>query len=183
MDTSLEHFVHIEDVVRFIQQHLPPEQGEDTWRAVCTDVLHCELAKVEPILLKALQATRDPKQTETIRELIRAASWYTHPQLSQEALVNTLDTLVRHLPAHADLLSEQQIHTIRTALTQEHEGAKALPASQAIDQLIIALSNSPVLESLLIPAREVRDQLYYQLLYPHWFEIVKNWTEKQAPLS
>ena len=34
--------------------------------------------------------------------------------------------------------------------------------------------------SALTPAHELRDQIYYQLLYPHWFAIVDQWRQGQT---
>lgn len=181
MDASLEHFAHIENVVAFVKSHLPPEVGPEAWKRVCEDVLHCELTKVEPLLTKQL-ATQDAHahQEEEIRALLRAASWYTHPQLPTEALLHQAKILRTILAPQADGTIPSHLETIQVALQQGLSGHEALPAAQAIEAILRVITQNPVLSPAQIPAHELRDQIYYQLLYPHWFAIVNQWKQTQT---
>lgn len=175
MDTSLERFVHIEDVVRFIKTHLPETPGTEQWQNICTDVLHCELAKVEPILLNELTKTKETPQADEVRELLRAASWYTHPQATPAELDQKLGELNTRLAGYG--FSEERFFALQRALTEKQSGSEALSAANAIEQAIQTIHDHPELATLLSTAQAIRDQIYYQLLYPHWFEIVKVWAQ------
>jgi hypothetical protein len=176
IDTSLEHFSHIEDVVAFVKRQLPENANHDAWKNVCEDVLHCELTKVEPLLLKELdQANEHSNEEEHIRSLVRAASWYTHPQLTQEQLLAKIDQLVPKL--QGNLI--HQLQTIRTAIQTPKSGTEARDAAEVIEALIAALNTAPTDTETQTTLRELRDQIYYQLLYPHWFAIVTRWKQNR----
>lgn len=176
-EAPLEHFTLIEDVIAHIRTKLPAESGPESWRMVCEDVLNCHLPAVEPLLLKELeQNQQNPDEQEKIRGLLRAASWYRHPPKSQAELLKDLNQL---RPTHPKAEDQQALDAIQTAFEQQLEGSAALPAANAIDRLFRDATNPETQAKL----REVRDQLYYQLLYPHWFEVVKNWAAKRPTES
>lgn len=180
MDTSLEHFAHIEDVVEFVKTHLPPDANTDTWKQVCQDVMHCELQKVEPLLLQQLQKTDGHAHTEEeIRGLLRAASWYTHPQHTSDVLIEDAETLKEALIASNVKNASEWLDEVMIALEQHLTEHNALPATEAIESLIEQLHTDPTLSSFLPSAQELRDQIYYQLLYPHWFATIEQWKQAQ----
>ena len=173
---NLEHFSHIEDVVAFIKQHVPANADATTWKNVCEDVMHCELDKVEPVLTTQLKTTDTHAHTEDeIRGLLRAASWYTHPQLTTEALLKQVELIKTTLIPLPNPKQEGDLNTIFATIQNHVAGHEALPAAQAIEELLAFLQDNPSLSALMIPAHELRDQIYYQLLYPHWFAIVEAW--------
>lgn len=177
MEPHLEHFAHVEDVVNFVKAHLPPNADATAWKNVCEDVLHCELTKVEPLLTEQLaQQDAHHHREEDIRALLRAASWYTHPQLSTEALLTQADQLQRLFSGDA---VAPKLDQVRAAIRDQYAGHEARLAAQILEELLERIRQNPSLEAGLLPARELRDQIYYQLLYPHWFETVKQWKEKQ----
>ena len=127
MDTTLEHFTHIEDVVTFVKEHLPPGGSVEAWKNICEDVMHCELSKVEPLLLKQLAEKDGHHHTEEdIRALLRATSWYTHPQLSQEELLAQVETLKTILGPDATV----QLETIRAAI-QDHTATRSVSGRES----------------------------------------------------
>lgn len=172
-DAPLEHFELIEDVVAHIRTKLPADSGADSWKMVCEDVLHCQLPAVEPILLKELEAAKgQPDEEEQIRGLLRAVSWYRHPRQETKELI----TQINHLkPTHPEPADQTLLATIQDTLEQQREGKEALPGAEAIDALFARARNEEEKTKL----RQVRDQVYYQLLYPHWFEVVKRWAANQ----
>lgn len=176
IDTSLEHFAHIEDVVDFVKKQLPADADHEAWKNVCEDVLHCELTKVEPMLLKELEhRSEHPNEEEHVRALVRAASWYTHPQLNQEQLLAQITFLESHLATnHLDLLK-----MIGTAIQTPLSGSDARNAAKAIEDLIESTKTTNPDQSVITALHELRDQIYYQLLYPHWFAIVAQWKQRQ----
>lgn len=181
MDTTLEHFAHVEDVVAFVKKHLPPEADSSAWKNVCEDVLHCELTKVEPLLFAALQKKDEHAHTEDeIRALVRAASWYTHPQRSAEVLAEEALTLKSVLEAAGIKDAGSALDLAITALEDHLTEHEALPAANALELLIEKLRIDTAHASFLTPVRELRDQIYYQLLYPHWFMIVNQWKKNQS---
>jgi hypothetical protein len=181
MDTSLEHFTHIEDVVAFVKKHLPAEADAEAWKNICENVMHCELRKVEPLLTKQL-AEKDAHHhsEEDIRALLRATSWYTHPQLSREALLAQVENLKKILEPNISPDTSDQLEMIRIAIQDQMAGHEALAAAEAIEALLKSLNANPTLTNTLTPAHELRDQIYYQLLYPHWFAIVHEWKQDQT---
>ena len=171
---SLEHFILIEDVIAHIRTKLPDPSNAERWKHVCTDVLHCQLPVVEPVLLKELAAVRGQNDKEQeIRALLRAVSWYQHPAKSREEL---LTALVAWREAPFAVAHQTELAKIQVALQTEQQGTDVLPAAQAVEMLFVQVNTVAERETL----REVRDQLYYQLLYPHWFEIVKEWHAKHS---
>jgi hypothetical protein len=174
--TELEHFQHVEDVITFIKQRLPKEAGPEAWKNVCEDVLNCHLPVVEPMLKEALKDVKGhPSEENTIRGLLRAVSWYQHPQLSLEQLLKNIEKL------SPIVSSEEQpyLQTIREILEQKKDGFDAYPAALAIETLLSAPSTTEHQTELI----ELRDQIYYQLLYPHWFEVMKQWTDRKTKTS
>ena len=174
VDAPLEHFELIEDVIAHIRTKLPAESGPHSWKNVCEDVLHCQLPVVEPLLLQELEAAKGQTDEEQkIRGLLRAVSWYRHlPKTAAEILSE-----VNHLrPTHPSPEDQTALDAIQQALEAQFEGHDALPAAEAIDRLFQAAT-----EDQKVPLRLIRDQLYYQLLYPHWFEVVKRWAAEQHP--
>lgn len=166
-DTPLEHFQLMEDVIAHIRAKLPAESGTHSWKAVCEDVLHCELSAVEPLLVQELLAAQGhPDEQQTVRGLLRAVSWYQHPQKDIAALLGELSTLRGVYPETGD---QMRLDEIEQALREQHQGDQALKAADAVDALFVQ-ANAPSQKEAL---REIRDQLYYQLLYPHWFEAAK----------
>ncbi len=168
-ETPLEHFELIEDVVAHIKAKLPAESGSNSWKNVCEDVLHCQLPLVEPLLLQELAAnTGNTDEQEKIRGLLRAVSWYKHPPKS----VEDLGKILNHLrPTHPDNEDQADLNLIQSAFEQQLEGENALPAADAVDRLFV----KPQPEEQKNLLRQVRDQVYYQALYPHWFDVVKRW--------
>jgi hypothetical protein len=172
-ETPLEHFELIEDVVAHIRTKLPADSGPESWRAVCEDVLHCQLPAIEPLLLKELAAAQgNVDEQEKLRGLLRAVSWYRHPRMSADEIVAQLNHL---RPTHPGSENEAVLDTIQEALEKQYEGAEALKAADSVDALFANAKSEEEKEKL----RQIRDQVYYQLLYPHWFEIVKNWAATQ----
>ncbi|MBP7133625.1 hypothetical protein KBA73_00235 [Patescibacteria group bacterium] len=177
----LEHFTHIEDVVRFVKEHLPKGTGTGEWKNVCEDVLHCELEKIEPLLLEELKKhPQETKEDELIRALLRAASWYTHPQLSSADLLKQADILLANEELTEISHASDALLLAKTTLEKELSGVDVLPAAQALETLIERFTDGTNKEATLLLLRELRDQLYYQLLYPHWFSLVQAWNLRQA---
>ncbi len=176
-EAPLEHFTLIEDVIAHIRTKLPAESGPESWRLVCEDVLNCHLPAVEPLLLKELeQNQQNPDEQEKIRGLLRAASWYRHPPKTTDELLKTINQL---RPTHPRNEDQQALDAIQAALEGQLEGGAMLPAANAIDHLFRDASRPDEQEKF----REIRDQVYYQLLYPHWFEVVKQWAARQPTNS
>lgn len=174
IDTPLEHFELIEDVIAHIRTKLPAESGPGSWKAVCEDVLHCQLPAVEPILLRELDAAQgNTDEQSKIRALLRAVSWYRHPPKNAEELV----TEIQHLHStHPGAEDHAAFAAVEEALKNQSQGAEALQAADAIDQLFARAQNDDHKGRL----RQIRDQIYYQLLYPHWFEVVKHWVAARS---
>lgn len=172
-EAPLEHFELIEDVINHIRTKLPAESGPGSWKNVCEDVLHCQLPAVEPLLLQELVAVKgDADETSRIRALLRAVSWYRHPPKQTSDLLETINRLK---PTHPGTEDQTHLNTIQEALEQKYEGADALKAADAVEALFAKEQREDLRDAL----REVRDQVYYQLLYPHWFEVVKRWAATQ----
>ena len=168
---SLEHFALIEDVLIYIRKKLGTETHPDAWKQVCEDILHCELPKIEPHLLHALADTKGQLvEEQKIRGLLRAVSWFTHPAKTIEELITILGHLKETHPREED---QAHLDLVHDALEKKKEGAEAHPAAEAIDVLFSHAHD----EAERVHLRELRDQIAYQLLYPHWFEVVKRWTE------
>lgn len=168
-DVPLEHFELIEDVVAHIRTKLPAESGPGSWKLVCEDVLHCQLPAVEPILLRELEAAKGhPEEEEKIRGLLRAVSWYRHPP---KTIPELLAQISRMRSTHPRSEDQTAFDTVESALQNQLEGEQALPAAETIDRLFTQSPRDDERAKL----REIRDQVYYQLLYPHWFEVVKRW--------
>lgn len=171
VEAPLEHFELIEDVVAHIRTKLPAESGPESWKNVCEDVLHCHLPQVEPLLLKELEAVKgNSTEEEQIRGLLRAVSWYNHPPKTTEQILRDLGHL---RPTHPKQEDQTLLDTVQSALEKGLDGKDALPAAEAIDALFARATH----EDHRVTLRTVRDQLYYQLLYPHWFEVVKRWAD------
>lgn len=139
IDTPLEHFELIEDVIAHIRTKLPAESGPGSWKAVCEDVLHCQLPAVEPILLRELDAAQgNTDEQSKIRALLRAVSWYRHPPKNAEELV----TEIQHLHStHPGTEDHAAFATVEEALKNQSQGAEALKAADAIDQLFARAQN------------------------------------------
>lgn len=166
-DTPLEHFKLVEDVIAHIRAKLPAEDGAESWKVVCEDVLHCELSAVEPLLLQELIAAQGhPEEQQTVRGLLRAVSWYRYPP---KDVTTQLADLVTLRSAYMDQADQSRLNEIEQALREQYQGDQALKAADAVDVLFLH-ADAP---SQKEPLREMRDQLYYQLLYPHWFEAAK----------
>lgn len=173
-EAPLEHFELIEDVVAHIRGKLPADSGANSWKMVCEDVLQCHLPQVEPLLLKELaQAEGDLEEEQKLRGLLRAVSWYQHPPRTTEELLSTLNAL---RPTYSDPGDQARLETIQTALEAQKTGSELLSATDAIE----ALFQTARSEEERLKLRELRDQIYYQLLYPHWFEVMKEWVAKQS---
>lgn len=173
-EAPLEHFELIEDVVAHIRSKLPAESGENSWKMVCEDVLQCHLPQVEPLLLQELaQADGNLEEEQKLRGLLRAVSWYQHPPRTTEELVTTLNHL---RPTHPDPADQTRLQTIQAALQERKMGSEALSAADDVEALFKTARGEDERAKL----REVRDQIYYQLLYPHWFDVMKQWANKQS---
>ncbi len=174
-EAPLEHFELIEDVIAHIRTKLPAESGPNSWKNVCEDILHCQLPTVEPLLLQELETAKgNATEEEKIRGLLRAVSWYAHPPKTTEEILTDLSHV---RPTHPSPPDQSRLDTIQAALEQKLEGKEALPAAEAIDELFAEAAH----EDQRATFRLVRDQIYYQLLYPHWFEVVKRWAATQTP--
>lgn len=168
-DAPLEHFELIEDVIAHIRTKLPADSGPESWKNVCEDVLHCQLPNVEPLLLKELAAAKgNLADEEQIRGLLRAVSWYNHPPKTTEEIVAAVKRL---RPTHPSADDHAKLDLIQSALEQQMQGKELLSAADAVEQLFTHAQHEDQKTTLRI----VRDQIYYQLLYPHWFEVVKRW--------
>lgn len=172
-ESQLEHFRHVEEVVEYIKKRLPQEVGPDAWKNVCEDVLNCHLPAVEPMLLKELEDVQgNPSEENNVRGLLRAVSWYTHPQLSINALLTKID----ELEEMATPEDKRSLETVREALKKAQHGFDAYPAALAIE----SLKKCSLVKEEETAIHELRDQIYYQLLYPHWFEVMKQWTDQKS---
>ncbi len=176
-EAPLEHFELIEDVIKHIRTKLPADSGSSSWKNVCEDVLHCQLPVVEPLLLQELAAVKgDADETNKMRALLRAVSWYRHPPKQVDELIDE----VNHLkPTHPGTEDQTYLSTIQDAFERKLEGSEMLKAADAVEALFANASREDQRDAL----REIRDQVYYQLLYPHWFEVVKRWAATQQPTA
>ncbi len=182
---GFEHILTTKDV----RDYLAKKFRDDPARAnLCKYPLGCDVNDVEPILQKDLLDAKttgsvvDPKNIHQLRQLIRAASWGSivsksperHLALAHE-LVESVEARQRELertdPDEAKEWNEiaHMANVVEDALTHHLAGDEAEIAAQAMEHFLSVAIKERRDRVTLTRLRELRDQIYFQRLYPIWF--------------
>ncbi len=184
---GFEHITTTKDVRAYLQERFP---NDPTKSNLCQYPIGCDITDVEPFLIddliaEKMRATESKGSNETIarlRKLIRAASWISHARPRDEPLLALARSLADEVEkkqqeiARTDPQESKEwndvlsmAHVIASALHDHLAGAEAESAAQAIEYFVDIARKNPHDQRRLKHLRELRDQLYFQRLYPTWF--------------
>lgn len=181
---GFEHLATIKDVRAYLEQKF---SGDPKKANICQYPFGCDIDVLEPILLEDLVNAKltdpDHGQWSRLRSLIRAASYLTHSRPETAKLIPLAESFVQEAEAHQKQLARtepeeakdwEEIRTMALAmvraLVQGLKAEDAEPAARAAEHFLHLAYREKQNTQRLRSLRELRDQIYFQRLYPTWFE-------------
>ncbi len=182
---ELEHIPTILDVRKYLENKFEEDAGKTD---LCRYPFGCDIDRLEPILLAELVDVKasdapDPKHLGHLRSMIRAASYFTHLRPIATELIPFAESLVEEVQAHQQELARlepeeakdwddirEAAQSVVNALQRGQKGEEAEPAALAVEYFLDRVYQQKKYSGYLKKMRELRDQIYFQRLYPGWFE-------------
>lgn len=179
---GFEHLLTTLDLRKYLEEKHPKRAD------ICKYPIGCEIGDVEPVLLADLNREKEVRsiskdRVNHLRKILRASSFRSHSQENKTALTRIAESLVNEVAdkqrelARTEPEEAKEYDDIRRmaedivrVLQRPLYGEEAETAVLAVEHFFDVAKRERKDAATINRLRALRDQLYFQHLYPKWFE-------------